>query len=271
MQHWFIHTIDPVALNLFGLTIRWYGLGYLAGFLAAALILKIRTRIDTRYPPDMEVSDFLLYAAIGTIVGGRLGEVFFYNARFYLDHLIQIFFLWKGGMASHGGMIGVIMATVLFAWKRRIDPFVLLDDVALATPPGLCFGRMANFINSEMVGSVTDAWWAVIFPRYDLLPRHPAQLYQAIAEGPVLLAFLLAGLKLKMRPGGLGCVFLIGYGLLRCLTENFREVDPGYLGYWHGLTNGQLLSLGMIPLGILYLAIASWFHRPAARAFGSRP
>ena len=98
-----------------------------------------------------------------------------------------------------------------------------------------------------------------------------AQLYQAIAEGPVLLAFLLAGLKLKMRPGGLGCVFLIGYGLLRCLTENFREVDPGYLGYWHGLTNGQLLSLGMIPLGILYLAIASWFHRPAARAFGSRP
>ena len=254
MQHYFVQTFDPLAFDLWGLPIRWYGISYIAGFLFGAIILKIERRADPRYPEGFSVSDFLTYAVIGAIAGGRLGEIVFYNSQFYLSHPLEILFLWKGGMASHGGMIGVFMATLIFARMHRMNPLVLLDDVVLAALPGLFLGRVANFINSEMVGSVTDVWWAVVFPIHDLQPRHPVQLYQALAEGPILACILLVALKLKLSPGGLASLFLISYGGLRYLTEAFRELDPAYLGYWHGLSNGQLLSIVMILLGIACLA-----------------
>jgi len=255
MQHWFVQTFDPIAFHIFGLPIRWYGISYIAGFLLAALILKVRIRTDPRYPLAFSVLDFLTYAAIGAIAGGRLGEIVFYNSEYYLDHPLEMLFLWKGGMASHGGMIGVFVAALIFARRHRINPLVLIDDVVLATLPGLFLGRIANFVNSEMVGSVTDVWWAVVYPIHDMQPRHPVQLYQAAAEGPFLACILLTALRLKMSPGGLASLFLISYGGLRCLTEIFRERDPAYLGYWHGMTNGQLLSIGMIVLGIVCLTI----------------
>lgn len=255
MHQWFTQTIDPVAIEVFGLPVRWYGLSYIAGFLVGPLILGARTKIDGRYPPEFDAWDFVTCVAIGAILGGRLGEVLFYRTSYYLDHPIEILFLWKGGMSSHGGMIGVLGSTILYAHRRHVDPLIVLDDVSLAALPGLFFGRIANFINSELVGAVSDVCWAVIFPAHDALPRHPVQLYQAVAEGPVLAIILLAALKLNLRPGGRASLFLVFYGALRFLTEQFRETDPGYLGNWHGLTNGQWLSIGMIVIGIACLAI----------------
>jgi len=252
-QHPFVQTIDPVAFNLLGLPVRWYGISYIAGFVFAAIILRIRVRADTRYPQNFSVLDFLSYGAAGAIAGGRLGEIIFYNSQFYLHHPLEMLFLWRGGMASHGGMIGVFVATLILARKHRVNPLVLIDDVVLAVLPGLFFGRIANFINSEMVGSVTDAWWAVVYPIHDLEPRHPVQLYQALAEGPILAVILLAALKLKLSPGGLAAIFLIAYGGLRFLTEGFRELDPAYLGYWHNATTGQLLSIAMMLVGLVCL------------------
>jgi phosphatidylglycerol---prolipoprotein diacylglyceryl transferase len=237
-----------VAFRIFGLPIRWYGISYIAGFLVGLLILNARVRCDTRYPPNFEGSEFLLYAVGGAIAGGRLGEVLFYNLQYYIAHPFQILFLWEGGMSSHGGMIGVLIATVVFAKKAGMSSLVLIDDVVLATPPGLCFGRIANFFNSELVGKITDVWWAVIFPTFDQLPRHPSQLYQAIAEGPILAVILFAAPRRRLLPGQLASVFLIAYGLLRIVTETFRETDS-YLGNWHGFTNGQLLSIGIVLTG----------------------
>jgi phosphatidylglycerol:prolipoprotein diacylglycerol transferase len=255
-QHWFVQTLSPVAFEIFGLPIRWYGLSYIAGFLVGQQILAIRSRADARYPKTFDPGDFLLYAAIGAVVGGRLGEVLFYNPEHYLRHPIQIFFLWSGGMSSHGGMIGVFLATILYSRRHGINKFVLIDDVVVAALPGLFFGRLANFINSEMVGKITDVRWAVIFPSIDQFPRHPVQIYQALAEGPILALLLLAASRtFALLPGQLASVFLISYGLLRFVTERFRELNPDYLGYWHELTQGQLLSIGMILIGLICFAI----------------
>jgi phosphatidylglycerol:prolipoprotein diacylglycerol transferase len=251
MQSWYVHDLSSIAFEVFGLPVRWYGLSYAAGFLIGERILELRARLDARYPPNFSSGDFVLYAIAGVLIGGRLGEVLFYNARWFLEHPLHILFLWEGGMSSHGGMLGLLAATWLFAVRHGPAPLVLIDDVVLAATPGLFLGRVANFINAEMIGKTADVPWAVVFPRADMAPRHPVQLYQALCEGPILAGILLYAMRCDLRPGQRGSLFLVSYGALRLVTEAFREVDAEYLGLWHGLTSGQLLSFAMILVGAL--------------------
>jgi phosphatidylglycerol:prolipoprotein diacylglycerol transferase len=251
MPPWYVHDLSPIAFQVFGLAVRWYGLSYAAGFLIGERILAARAKLDARYPAHFSSGDYVLYAIAGVLIGGRLGEVLFYNTRWFLEHPLHILFLWEGGMSSHGGMLGLLAATWLFAARHGPAPLVLIDDVVLAATPGLFLGRVANFINAEMIGKPTDVPWAVIFPHADMAPRHPAQLYQALCEGPALAAILLYAMRFDLRPGQRGSLFLMSYGALRVLTEAFRELDAEYLGFWHGLTSGQLLSLAMILVGAI--------------------
>ena len=250
MESYFVQLIDPVALPIGPLAVRWYGLAYLAGFLVAWRMLATCAAEDTRYPAALDMANFFTYAVFGAVLGGRLGEVLFYRTAFYLSHPLEFLAVWQGGMASHGGMIGVRAGSLLFARRFGVSLPLLLDDVALAATPGLCFGRLANFVNSEMLGKATDVPWAVVFPVHDLVPRHPVQLYQALTEGPILFAALWIGRRLGLMPGVRVALFLFTYGALRFVTEFYRMVDADYLGYQFGFTNGQQLSLVMMAMGL---------------------
>jgi phosphatidylglycerol---prolipoprotein diacylglyceryl transferase len=251
--------IDPVAVSFGPIAIRWYALAYIAGLVLGwrwCLMLAMR-------PPHVakrqDVDDFLFWATLGVVLGGRLGYVLFYKPGFYLTHPAEILAVWEGGMSFHGGALGVILAMILFCWRRGINLLAFGDIIVCAVPIGLFFGRIANFINGELWGRPTDAAWGVIFPRGGPVPRHPSQLYEAALEG--LLLFLVVNAlerftPLRQRPGALGGVFLIGYGLARMTAEFFREPDAflGYLAF--GATMGQLLSLPLVLLGLTLLAIA---------------
>jgi len=258
--------IDPVAIEIGPLAIRWYALAYIAGLLLGWLYVRRLGRQPPARFQGEEADDFLVWATLGVVLGGRIGYVLFYNLPFYLDNPAQIVMVWQGGMAFHGGLLGVIIALLAFCWRRRINPLVMGDVVACAAPIGLFFGRIANFINGELYGRpAPDLPWAMVFPSDRLgLPRHPSQLYEAALEG-VVLFLVLAGLarvwSMRGRPGALVGVFLTGYGIARASVELVREPDP-QLGFLvDGITMGQVLSLPMIIAGLAFLAWA--WRRPA--------
>jgi phosphatidylglycerol:prolipoprotein diacylglycerol transferase len=196
--------------------------------------------------------DLITYLIISIIVGGRFGYILFYNLEYYILNPLDILKVWEGGMSFHGALIGVVIGTCLFSIKRKISSFFLLDVIACVAPIGIFFGRIANFINGELIGKVTSASWGVIFPRHGLLPRHPSQLYEAFLEG-VILFFILNILILRKnyKTGTCSCLFLISYGFFRIISEFFREPDS-QVGYLFDLFSmGTVLSFLMILVGII--------------------
>jgi phosphatidylglycerol:prolipoprotein diacylglycerol transferase len=248
---------DPVAIHLGPLKVRWYGIMYLVGF--TLFLLLGRKRIAGR--PDWtikELDDLLFYGALGVVLGGRLGYVLFYKFSDYMREPLHIFYVWEGGMSFHGGMLGVILAVWLFSKKTGKRWLDVTDFVAPLVPLGLGAGRIGNFINGELWGRPTDVPWAMIFPKMDMQPRHPSELYEFFLEG-VSLFIILWFFSKKPRPmGAVSGLFLIGYGTFRFLVEFTREPDS-FLGLLAlGLSMGQWLSLPMIFAGI---ALMVWAYR----------
>ena len=248
----FVHPeFNPIALQLGPLAIRWYGLMYLTGFLAVLILGRYRIKRGANAPiSTQQLDDLLFYGVLGVVLGGRLGYVLFYKPDYYLLHPLEIFYVWEGGMAFHGGFVGVMAAMWLYVRKHGIRWLAVMDFLAPLTPIGLGAGRLGNFINAELWGRATDVPWAVTFPQHDLLPRHPSQLYQFALEG-VVLFLLLWIYSSKPRPtGAVSGLFLIGYGLFRFLVEFVREPDAFLAALPLGLTMGQWLSLPMILIGV---------------------
>ena len=248
----FINNFDPVAFQIFSLEIRWYSLAYIIGILLGWFHCKKILKSDSKLFKLFD--DLITYLVIGIILGGRLGYVIFYNLEYYLDNLPEIIMIWNGGMSFHGGLLGVILATIIFSKKHKINTYIFLDLIALSAPIGLFFGRMANFINSELYGRETDVLWSVKFITIDNLARHPSQIYEAIFEG-IILFFLLNYLSKKQyfkTPGLISLTFVIFYSIFRFGIEFFREPDSqiGYLVY--NLTIGQIISIIFFFLGIFF-------------------
>lgn len=244
---------DPIAISIGPLSVRWYGLMYLAAFLQ--FLWLGRRRLASGLFPNWSVADIddLLFAGVlGVVIGGRLGQVLFYEPAYYFAHPLEIFAVWKGGMSFHGGLIGVIVAELWFARKKAISLFEVADFVAPLVPLGLAFGRIGNFINGELWGRAADPAlpWAMIFPQVDQLPRHPSPLYQAGLEGLTLFALLWWYAGKARRPGQVAGFFLAGYGVCRFLAEFFREPDAGIFGRSDVISMGQWLSLPMVALGL---------------------
>ena len=258
--------IDPIAIEIGPLAIRWYALAYIAGILLGWRYCLRLARRDTIRPNVQDFDDFMVWAVLGIILGGRIGYVVFYNAAYYLENPLDALMVWHGGMSFHGGLLGVLVAIAVFSWRRGFSPLAMGDLVAAAAPIGLFFGRVANFVNGELFGRVADVPWAVIFPHGGDLPRHPSQLYEAFLEGLVLfavLAILAHRPGMRARVGFLTGVFLVGYGFARTFVELFREPDA-QLGFILGpITMGQILSVPMVLLG-LYLMVRA--RRPADKA-----
>ena len=246
----FTNNFDPVAFQIFTLEIRWYSLAYIAGILIGWFLSK-KIFISTEKIKE-SFDDYLTYIILGIIIGGRLGYVFFYNFVYYSQNLNEIIMIWQGGMSFHGGLLGVILATFLFAKKNNHNPFEYLDIVALVSPIGIFFGRIANYINSELYGIETKMPWAVKFIKVDELFRHPSQLYEAASEGLILFIILLyfrykGFLKI---PGTISGIFLTFYSFFRFIVEFFRVPDE-QLGYlFFNLTMGQIISLIFFIIGI---------------------
>ena len=250
---------DPVALHLGPLAIRWYGLMYLLAF--ALFLLLGRRRISNGPQPGWtarELDDLLFYGVLGVVLGGRLGYVLFYQPAHFLSHPLEIFYVWQGGMAFHGGFLGVLAAMWLFARHTGKRWLAITDFIAPLVPLGLAAGRLGNFINGELWGRPADLPWAMVFPQAGELPRHPSQLYQFALEGLALFAILWLFSR-KPRPlGVVSGLFLAGYGSFRFLAEFTREPDS-FLGLLAmGLSMGQWLSLPMIVAG---LAMLRWAYR----------
>jgi len=251
---------DPVLVRLGPLAIRWYALAYIGGLLIGMwLVRKLVQRTPAVAHPD-RVSDFLTWATLGVVLGGRLGYVLFYQPFRFLTHPLQILEVWGGGMSFHGGMLGVAVAIVVYCRRNRINVLGFADRIAVAAPIGLFLGRIANFINGELWGRPAPDWlpWAMIFPSEAAggLPRHPSQLYQALLEGVVLFIVMLLLARsewIRARYGMLTGIFLCGYAVARFTGEFFRQPDP-FLGFLYaGATMGQLLSLPMLAAGIGFI------------------
>ena len=258
----FVHPdIDPVAVAIGPLAVHWYGLMYLLSFLIGWGLGILRTRQPHVRWQREEVGDLLFYVVLGVVIGGRVGYMLFYQPGLLLENPLQLFYIWQGGMSFHGGMLGVFAAAGWFARATQRTFFDITDFVAPIVPVGLFFGRIANFINGELIGRVTDVPWAMIYPRVDMAPRHPSELYEAALEGLLLFA-VLWWFASKPRPRmAVSGLFLVGYGSLRFFAEFFRLPDA-FLGFvaFDWMTMGQLLSTPMILGGILLLALA--YRRP---------
>lgn len=245
--------IDPVLVEIGPLAIRWYALAYVVGLIVGWRYMRRLNAARSGALTDLQVDDLLVWVTFGVILGGRIGYVLFYNLPFYLEHPLAALRVWQGGMSFHGGLIGVIVAAWLYARRRGIVFFALMDLLAAVTPIGLFLGRLANFVNGELFGRPSDAPWAMVFPHGGPMPRHPSQLYEAALEGLVLFALLnwLAwrtdALK---RPGLISGAFLLGYGAARAFVELFRNPDVQIGFLLGGSTMGQWLSGPMLLLGL---------------------
>lgn len=253
--------IDPVIFSIGPLSVRWYGLMYFAGFLAAWVLGSRRAKHKKNHAPftPEQFSDVLVWGLFGVIAGARLGYVIFYKPLYYLQNPLEIFVLWHGGMSFHGGLIGVMLCMWLAGRKYKSSFLSTMDFVAPLVPPGLFFGRMGNFINAELWGRVTSGPWGMVFPTREAgpLPRHPSQLYEAALEGLLLFAILWIFSSKKRPRGAVAGVFALGYGVFRFIVEFAREPDE-HLGFLAGgwLTMGMLLCLPMMALGAYLLARA---------------
>lgn len=256
-------TIDPVLIEIGPIVIRWYALAYIAGLLLGMWYMRILARRTPERVGQNDIDDFLVWATLAVVLGGRLGYVLFYRPEFYLSEPVAIFQVWQGGMSFHGGLLGVAAAAILFARRRGIPILAFGDLLACAAPIGLFFGRLANFVNGELFGRASDVPWAMVFPRGGPLARHPSQLYEALLEGAVLflvLFFLHRREDLRRRQGFLTGVFLMGYGLARSFSELFRQPDADIGFLVGGLTMGQILSLPLVLLGLWLI------YRPTNRS-----
>jgi phosphatidylglycerol:prolipoprotein diacylglycerol transferase len=252
----FNHNLDPIAINLGFIAIRWYSLAYIFGIILGWWLgKKIINHLSKNYRFKINSNDFdeyITYLVISIILGGRLGYVFFYNFEFYSTNLLNIFKIWEGGMSFHGALIGIVLGTYFFSKKTGIKKLILLDIVACVSPIGIFFGRIANFINSELYGKPTNALWGVIFTKIDKIPRHPSQLYEAFLEGIVVFLILnLIIFNFKYRPGYCSSLFLIIYGVFRIIVEQYRIPDPQIGLIFQLISMGSILSILMISFGIM--------------------
>ena len=247
--------IDPVLIRFGPIAVRWYGLMYVLGLTAAFFLIKARAARRKVVLPVNDLHDLILHAAIGVILGGRLGYTLFYNLPYYVDHPFKLFAVWEGGMSFHGGLIGVIIAGWIFCRRKRY-PFYCLADLATPTAPiGLGLGRLGNFINGELFGRPSDVSWCMIFDATGGGPmcRHPSQLYEALLEGVLLFAVVMLVDRRPHPPGVLFWTFITGYAACRIFVEFFREPDA-HLGLFSGIISmGQILSLPMLLLGLFML------------------
>ena len=254
----YTHNLDPVLVDFGFIVIRWYSLAYIFGIILGwwfgkKIINHIIKFTNLKFNIK-EFDDLITYLIISIIVGGRLGYIIFYNLGYYLDNPLDILKVWEGGMSFHGALLGIIFGTYLFSKKKNVPTFFLLDIIACVSPIGIFLGRLANFINGELVGKVTSVSWGVIFPVIDNLPRHPSQLYEAVLEGAVLFLILNALIfKQRYKMGTCSYLFLIYYGTFRIVSEFFRQPDP-QIGYLFNLFSmGTLLSFLMIISGLIIL------------------
>ena len=251
----FINNFDPVAIQIFSLEIRWYSLAYIIGIILGWVLSK-RFFISNSEIKE-KFDDFIAYLIVGIIIGGRLGYVFFYNPGYYFNNILDVLKIWQGGMSFHGGLIGVIISSILFAKKYNHNPFYYLDIVSIVAPIGIFFGRVANFINSELYGVETNLPWAVKFIKIDNFYRHPSQLYEAFFEGTILFLILIFFMSkgYMKTPGLISALFLIFYSFFRFFIEFFRVPDDqlGYLLF--NFTMGQIISFVFLLLGIYLFKI----------------
>ncbi len=257
----FINNFDPVAFSIFSLEFRWYSMAYIFGILAGWVVAK---KFYIRgYELKDKFDDYITFLILGIIVGGRLGYVIIYNFDYYIDNLLEIFKIWQGGMSFHGGLIGVIVASIWFAKKNNQNPYIYLDVVSIVAPIGIFFGRVANFINSELYGTETSLPWGVKFLKIDNLSRHPSQLYEAFFEG-ILLFVILIYLRNKISikiPGFISAIFLIIYSTFRFIIE-FVRVPDEHLGYiLLNLSMGQIMSLIFLIIGCYLIYTKYEFNR----------
>jgi phosphatidylglycerol:prolipoprotein diacylglycerol transferase len=260
--------IDPVLIQIGPFAIRWYALAYIVGLLLGWQYLRRLVQRPGWRLTALDLDDLLLYVTLGVVLGGRLGYILFYRPGFYLGHPLDALAVWEGGMSFHGGLLGVVVASALFARRRGRSFLEIGDALACATPIGLFLGRLANFINGELWGRVTDVPWAMVFPGAGPAPRHPSQLYEALLEGAVLFAVMLLAARRPWRAqeaGRLSGIFLIGYGSARIACELFREPDAQLGFLLGGTTMGQLLSVPMVALGCYLVHRA---HRHGRSAVG---
>ncbi len=249
--------INPVVLSIGPLSVRWYALAYLAGIIAGWRWCMAMAARDPSAPKPEFFDAFLSWAILGVILGGRLGYIFFYGSSDYLAHPLEALKVWHGGMSFHGGMLGVIIAAIVFKRKNKIPFLAFSDLLACVAPIGLGLGRLANFVNGELFGRATDVPWGVVFPQGGNVLRHPSQLYEAATEGLLLLVimFVLSRQpKIRARRGFLSGVFLIMYGVMRFGIEFFREPDPQLGFLFAGATMGQILCVPMVIAGAIIIA-----------------
>ena len=257
----YIHNLNPVIFDFGILSLRWYSLAYLFGIVfgwwyGKKIILLINRRLQSNFETNL-FDEYITYLIFSIIIGGRLGYVLFYNLNYFLTNPVEIFFIWNGGMSFHGGLLGIIIATIIFSKRKRFDKLILLDVVSCVAPVGIFFGRLANFINSELYGKPTDLPWSVTFPIVDSQSRHPSQIYEALLEGVILFLILnLIMRKISYKKGECSALFLVFYSVFRIISEIYREPDL-HIGYvFNYISMGTLLSFVMFCSGIvMYLKI----------------
>ena len=251
----FINNFDPVAFEFLTFEIRWYSLSYIAGIILAWIYIKKFILKETEY--SKYIDDLISYVIIGVIIGGRLGYVIFYNFEYYISNPLEILMIWTGGMSFHGGVLGVIISTYLFCKKKKLSTFYFLDLISLSAPIGIFLGRIANFINSELYGTRTDFFLAVIFEKVDTVSRHPSQLYEAFFEGIILFILLNFIYKkyINHKPGVLSALFLIFYSVFRFIIEFTREPDAHLGLVFMELSQGQVMSILFFVVGLIILKI----------------
>ena len=249
--------IDPVAISFGIIDIRWYSLAYIAAFIIGSFLIKKFNYISLNNLTNKQIDNFFVWAAVGVIVGGRLGYVLFYQTNEFFLNPLYFFKIWTGGMSFHGGLAGMIFAIYLFSKKNKVAFFYLADLVSLVAPIGLFFGRIANFINTELYGKITDFPLAIIYPTIDNLPRHPSQIYEAFFEGIILfflLFFYFQKNKKNLKTGKISGLFLIIYSFFRFLIEYIREPDSHLGLFFEFFSMGQLLSIPIFIFGAIILA-----------------